>query len=326
MEFENQTSINAFILLGLSDNSDLQIILFLLFFIVYMATVAGNVLLILAVRVNSRLHVSMYFFLANLSFLDICYTSIILPKMLVNIAASSKCISFSGCFLQLYFYLLMGETECVLLAFMAYDRFVAICNPLRYNVIMNAMSCLGMISVSWVTGCIISSIDLYFTYQLQFCGPATINHFFCEGPSLLQLACSDISENNIVMLVGSTILLLVPLSLILYSYVHIFLVILKIQSGRYKAFSTCTSHLIVVIIFYGTGIFMYMQPRHRSSDVSGKIIAIFYTIITPMLNPLIYSLRNKDVHQALRQVGKSMVILQGLTSKQDAMNKVFPKK
>ncbi|CAN2391856.1 Olfactory receptor [Pristimantis euphronides] len=308
MGIENQTSKN-FILLGLSDNPHLQVILLMVFLIVYISTVAGNFLLIIAVRVDHRLHTSMYYFLSNLSFLDICYTSIIVPKMLVNIAVSSSIISFSGCLLQVFFYLFMGETECVLLAFMAYDRFVAICNPLRYNVIMNIVTCGRMISVSWVTGCIISLIDIYFVYQLKFCGPTTIiDHFFCEAPSLIQLACNDVSVNNIVMLVGSTIVLLIPLSLILFSYVQIFLVILKLQSGRYKAFSTCVSHLIVVILFYGTGIFMYMRPRHRTSSVHDKIVAVFYTIITPILNPLIYSLRNKDVHRALKQLERSVVI------------------
>ncbi|KAG9468112.1 hypothetical protein GDO78_013739 [Eleutherodactylus coqui] len=308
MESENQTLINYFILLGLSDDPHLQVLVLLLVLTVYLTTVAGNLLLIMAVSVDSRLHVSMYFFLSNLSFLDICYTTVIIPKMLLNIAVSSKSISFSECFLQVYFYLLMGQTECILLAFMAYDRHVAICNPLHYNVIMNIVSCITMIGVSWVIGCIVSSINIYLIYRLRFCGSPTIDHFFCEGPSLLQLACSDISLNNIFMLAGGTLLLLIPFCLILISYVHIFLVILKIQSGRYKAFSTCMSHITVVILFYGAATVTYMRPIHRTSNVYDKMVAVFYTIITPMLNPLIYSLRNKDVHRALKHLGRSMFI------------------
>ncbi|XP_069830424.1 olfactory receptor 13C4-like, partial [Dendropsophus ebraccatus] len=295
---------NEFLLLGLSENPKIQVILFQIFLLFYMSTVFGNFLLIVAVRIDSRLHNSMYFFLSNLSILDICYTSIIVPKMLVNIAISSRNISFAGCLLQVYFYLFMGETECILLAFMAYDRYVAICNPLHYNVIMNTVSCVRMISVSWVTGCIISSIDIYFVYQLRFCGPVTIDHFFCEAPSLLQLACSDISANNIVTMVGSSILLIIPVCLILFSYFKIFLVLVKIGSGRYKAFSTCVSHLIVVIVFYGTATFMYMKPRYSSTEVTDKMVSVFYTVVTPMLNPLIYSLRNKDVQRALRRMTK----------------------
>ncbi|XP_056408898.1 olfactory receptor 2D3-like [Hyla sarda] len=302
MKLVNETKINEFILLGLSENPQIQVILFQIFLLFYMLAVFGNFLLIVAVRIDNRLHHSMYFFLSNLSILDICYTSIIIPKMLVNIAVSSRTISFSGCLLQVYFYLFMGETECILLAFMAYDRYVAICKPLHYNVIMNSASCVGMIGVSWVTGCIISSVDIYFTYQLRFCGATTIDHFFCEAPSLIQLACSDISANNILTVVGSSILLIIPVCLILFSYFQIFLIIVKIGSGRYKAFSTCMSHLIVVIIFYGTATFMYMKPRSSSTEVTDKMVSVFYTVITPMLNPMIYSLRNKDVRRALRRV------------------------
>ncbi|KAG9468111.1 hypothetical protein GDO78_013738 [Eleutherodactylus coqui] len=304
MEFANQTKI---ILLGLSENPQIQVVLFQIFLFFYMSTILGNLLLIAAVRVDSRLHHSMYFFLSNLSFLDICYTSIIIPKMLVNIAVSSQSISFSGCLLQVYFYLLMGETECILLAFMAYDRYVAICNPLLYNVIMNTVSCVKMICASWVIGCIISSIDMYFLSKLRYCrSTTTIDHFFCEAPSLIELACSDISANNIVMIVGSTILLIVPVSLILFSYMQISLVLIKIRSQRYKAFSTCLSHLIVVIIFYGTALFMYMRPRYKTKEATDKMVSVFYTVVTPMLNPLIYSLRNKDVQRALRRMKKYM--------------------
>ncbi|KAM4043920.1 olfactory receptor 13C4-like [Anomaloglossus baeobatrachus] len=309
MDIVNETGTDEFILLGLSENPKLQVLLFHLFFLFYVSTVLGNFLLIVAVRIDSRLHHSMYFFLSNLSFLDICYTSIIVPKMLVNIALSSKNISFAGCLLQVYFYLFMGETECILLAFMAYDRYVAICHPLHYNVIMNTMSCVRMISVSWVVGCIISSLDIYFMSQLRFCGTITIDHFFCEAPSLLQLSCSDISINNIVTMVGGSILLIVPVCLILFSYVQIFVVLVKIGSRKQKAISTCVSHIAVVIIFYGTATFMYMKPRYTSTEVTDKLVSVFYTVVTPMLNPLIYSLRNKDVQRALGQMKKCITVL-----------------
>ncbi|XP_073418058.1 olfactory receptor 10A7-like [Dendrobates tinctorius] len=309
MEIVNQTRTDEFILLGLSENPEIQVLLFHLFLLFYVSTVLGNFLLVVAVRIDRRLHHSMYFFLSNLSILDICYTSIIVPKMLVNIASSSKNISFAGCLLQVYFYLFMGETECILLAFMAYDRYVAICHPLHYNVIMNTMSCVRMTCVSWVVGCIISSSDIYFMYQLRFCGPVTIDHFFCEAPSLLQLSCSDISVNNIVTLVGSSILLIIPVCLILFSYVQIFVVLVKIGSRKHKAISTCVSHITVVVIFYGTATFMYMKPRYSSPEVTDKLVSVFYTVVTPMLNPLIYSLRNKDVQRALQQIKKCISIL-----------------
>ncbi|XP_040203573.1 olfactory receptor 13C2-like [Rana temporaria] len=309
MTAENQSIVMEFILLGLTDNPSIQLWLFQLFSLVYMTTLAGNILLILAVRTDNHLHNPMYIFLSNLSFLDICYTSIIVPKMLLNIVLSTKKISYTGCVLQVYFYLFMGETECILLGFMAYDRYVAICNPLRYNVIMNTVSCTRMIGASWVAGGSIASFDIYFICQLKFCGHVTINHFFCEAPSLHQLSCGDISVNNIVTLVGGSILLLIPLCLILFSYIHIFLVVVKLPSGQYKAFSTCISHLIVVTIFYGTAIFMYMRPRYSDTEVTDKIVSVFYTIFTPMLNPLIYSLRNKDVQKALGHLGRSTVLL-----------------
>ncbi|XP_063775253.1 olfactory receptor 2G3-like [Pseudophryne corroboree] len=309
MSILNQSSVKEFILLGLSDNPDMQVPLFQLFLMIYMSTLAGNILLITAVRLDNRLHTTMYFFLSNLSFLDICYTSITVPKMLVNIAISSKSITSAGCYLQVYFYLFLGETECILLASMAYDRYVAICNPLRYNVIMDTASCIRMISVCWMTGSVGSSFDIFFICKLRFCGHITIDHFFCEAPSLVQLSCSDITMNNIVFWVVGTMVLLIPLCLILFSYIQIFFVIVRIPSGRYKAFSTCVSHLIVVIIFYGTAMFAYLRPRYSATEFTDKMVSLVYTIVTPMLNPLIYSLRNKDVRRALSLLGRSTLIL-----------------
>ncbi|XP_072265670.1 olfactory receptor 2D3-like [Pyxicephalus adspersus] len=302
MYSDNQSSVAEFILLGLSGDPFVQVLLFSFFFVVYMTTLVGNLLLIVAVKTDKRLHVSMYFFLASLSFLDICYPSIIVPKMLANLLSQKKSISFTGCATQVYFYLFMAETECILLALMAYDRYVAICNPLHYNMIMNTKVCFWMISMSWLTGGIVSSIDMYFIFSLTFCGPNTINHFFCEAPLLMQLSCSDITSTNIIQLVGTTILLFIPLSLILISYFQIIATIMGIHSLKYKTFSTCISHLLVVVIFYGTGIFMYIRPEHSVIEDTDKMVAIFYTTITPMVNPLIYSLRNKDVQRSMKKL------------------------
>ncbi|XP_018429949.1 PREDICTED: olfactory receptor 2D3-like [Nanorana parkeri] len=302
MNTGNQSTVSEFILLGLSSDPLVQIVLFPIFLIMYMTTLTGNILLMVAVRTDERLHTSMYIFLSSLSFLDICYTSSIVPNTLINFLLVKKTISFKGCAVQFFFSLFLGETECLLLAFMSYDRYVAICSPLHYNMIMNRRVSLMMISMSWLTGCVISFIDTCFTFTLHFCGPNTINHFFCELPLLLQLACSDISAVNILKLVGTTILLFIPLSLILISYIRIIAAIMTIRAGKSKAFSTCVSHLVVVVIFYGTAMFMYARPEHLVTEDTDKRVAVFYTVVTPMLNPLIYSLRNKDVQRAMRRL------------------------
>ncbi|CAI9617156.1 unnamed protein product [Staurois parvus] len=298
----NQSTVSEFILLGLSVDPLVQILLFFIFLAIYITTLAGNLLLIVAVRTDKHLHTSMYIFLSSLSFLDIFYTSTVVPKMLSNFLSLKKSISFAGCAIQFFFFLFLGETECILLALMAYDRYVAICNPLQYNMIMNTMVCVRMISMAWLTGCIISSIDTYFTFRLTYCGPNTINHFFCEGPLLIQLSCSDLSAVNILKLVLTTILLFIPLSLILMSYLRIIITITTIHLGKNKAFSTCVSHLTVVVIYYGTSICMYIRPEDSVPEDVDKMVAVFYTMITPMLNPLIYSLRNKDVQRAMRKL------------------------
>ncbi|XP_075125801.1 olfactory receptor 5A2-like [Leptodactylus fuscus] len=306
MERRNYSQVTEFILLGFSTIPSVQVFLFQIFLILYIGTVAGNLLLIVAVRSNHLLHNPMYIFLANLSFLDICFISFTIPKMLSNFFREKKTISYGGCLIQVYGFLVLGETECVLLAFMAYDRYVAISNPLRYNVIMKTTACVRMIGASWLTGGLVSSVDIYFVYQLRYCGDIVIEHFFCEAPSLMKLSCNDLSVINVVKLVGSAILLLVPLLCILYSYSHIILAILKIRTRRYKAFSTCISHLIIVILFYGTAIIMYMKPEN-SGYLSDKLIAVFYTTVTPMLNPIIYSFRNKDVQGAIVNLRRSVV-------------------
>ncbi|KAG8548238.1 hypothetical protein GDO81_026021 [Engystomops pustulosus] len=303
----NYSQVMEFTLLGFSTPPMVEVVLFQVFLILYMSTVAGNLLLILAVGCSHHLHTSMYILLANLSFLDICFTTITIPKMLSNFLMEKKSISFASCLIQVYAFLVLGETECVLLAFMAYDRYVAISNPLRYSTIMRTTTCVRMIGCSWLIGGLISSVDMYYLYRLRYCGVTTIDHFFCEAPSLMRLSCCDHSILDVIKLIGSTILLLVPLLCILYSYTHIILAVLKVNSRRYKAFSTCLSHLIVVMFFYGSAIIMYMKPEH-SGHMLDKLLSVFYTIVTPMLNPIIYSLRNKDVRGAITDLWRSTIM------------------
>ncbi|XP_077345282.1 olfactory receptor 5AP2-like isoform X2 [Lithobates pipiens] len=302
MYTQNQSTVTEFILLGLSADPFIQVVLFHIFLIVYMTTLTGNLLLILAVRADKRLHTSMYIFLSSLSFLDICYTSSIVPKMLVNFLSAKKSISFTGCAVQFCISLFLGETECLLLAFMAYDRYVAICSPLHYNMIMSTTVCFWVISISWLTSCIAASFGTYLTFRLIFCGPNTINHFFCELPLLLRLSCSDTSVINNLILFLLPFMLFIPLLLICISYIRIIIAVMTIRLGKSKAFSTCISHLVVVVIFYGSAMFIYTRPQQLFTGDTGKSVSIFYTVITPMLNPLIYSLRNKDVQKAMRQL------------------------
>ncbi|XP_069468395.1 olfactory receptor 2D3-like [Ambystoma mexicanum] len=304
MDKGNQSFVTEFILTGLSTDHKIEIILFVLFLFIYLATLMGNLVIIIVTQVDSRLRTPMYFFLSNLSFIDITYTSVIVPKMLNLFLSTRKTISFAGCITQVYICLFLGETECLLLAIMAYDRYVAICNPLHYATFMSKMACRKLAGVSWMCGFIISLTNILMTLQLPFCGPNRIDHFFCETPVLLKLACADIVASEVMMIVGTSVILCIPLLLILTSYCHIISTIVKMHyvEQRHKAFSTCGSHLMVVSIFYGTAMYMYMRPRSENSD-SDKAFSVFYTIIIPMLNPLIYSLRNKDVKQA---IGKTL--------------------
>ncbi|XP_030066685.1 olfactory receptor 2G3-like [Microcaecilia unicolor] len=303
MEWRNHTSLIEFILLGLSSQPKTQIFLFVVFLIIYMITLAGNILIIMVIKTNHNLHTPMYFFLSNLSFVDICYTSTIVPRMLRDFLSKKKVISYHECAAQMYISLSLGETECALLAVMAYDRYVAICNPLNYTVIMNNSTCITIAVVTWISGFLLSVVHVAFTLQLPFCGHNQIDHFLCEVPAMLRLACTDTHVNEIVIFAVDVIILMIPVSLISVSYVYIILTILKIKSadGRLKAFSTCASHVTAVILFYGSAIVMYMRPRSSSSPEQDKITSVFYTVITPMLNPLIYTLRNKDVKGAVKQ-------------------------
>ncbi|EHA97416.1 Olfactory receptor 10A7 [Heterocephalus glaber] len=297
------STVSEFLFLGLSSDPEIQLLLLVLFLFFYLITVAGNVLIITVIQIEPRLQTPMYFFLTNLSFLDICYTSTNVPQMLSNMAARKKTIPFSGCAAQMYFSLSFGMIECVLLGVMAYDRYVAICHPLHYTVIMDQNTCVQLAAVSWCSSFLSSMVISALTLTLPYCGPNVLNHFFCEVPSVLRLACTDTSITELVVFIFSIVIVFIPFLLIVVSYAQVLLSVLRmpLASGRHKALSTCTSHLTVVALFYGTAIFMYMRPQSKSSRAGGKVIAVFYTVVTPMLNPLIYSLRNQDVKGALKR-------------------------
>uniref|UniRef100_A0A8C8RM16 Olfactory receptor n=1 Tax=Pelusios castaneus TaxID=367368 RepID=A0A8C8RM16_9SAUR len=302
----NQSSSGEFILLGLSDRPHLELLLFVLILISYVMTLLGNTTIIVVSCLDPHLHTPMYFFLSNLSFLDICYTTSLGPQMLVNFRNTCKSIPWAGCVAQLFISLSLGSTECVLLAVMAYDRYAAVCQPLRYMAIMSRRLCLQMAATAWLSGISNALVKTVLTLRLPRCGQNRINHFFCEVPALLKLACVDTSVNMTELLASSVLLLLLPLGLILVSYGYISAAVLKMHSveGRHKAFNTCASHLAVVSLFYGTAIYMYLQPP---SQDQGKMVSLFYTMVTPMFNPLIYTLRNKEVHRALqRALGRNL--------------------
>ncbi|XP_061019977.1 olfactory receptor 13C3 [Dama dama] len=308
MEKINQTFVLGFILLGLSEYPKIEIVYFVVILSMYLVILIGNGVLITASIFDSHLHSPMYFFLGNLSFLDICYTSSSVPSTLVSLISKKRSISFSGCAVQMFLGFAMGSTECLLLGMMAFDRYVAICNPLRYPVIMSRVVSVLMASVSWLSGGINSIVQTSLAMRLPFCENNVINHFTCEILAVLKLACTDISLNIVTMMVSNIAFLVLPLLVIFFSYMFILYTILRINSatGRHKAFSTCSAHLTVVIIFYGTIFFMYVKPKSQELhgenklQASDKLISLFYGVVTPMLNPIIYSLRNKDVKAAVK--------------------------
>ncbi|XP_074143110.1 olfactory receptor 13C7-like [Sminthopsis crassicaudata] len=306
----NVTTVKEFILLGLSGHPKLETTLFVLILWMYLVILLGNGVLITATIYDSHLHTPMYFFLGNLSFLDICYTTSSVPLILVSFLIPRKSISFASCAIQMSLSFAMGATECILLSMMAFDRYVAICNPLRYPVIMNKTVYVSMAVCSWTAGAVDSIIQTSLAVQLPFCGANVIDHFVCEILAVLKLACGDITINVLTMTGSNLIFLVFPLISISISYVFILATILKIPSaeGKRKAFSTCSAHLTVVIIFYGTIFFMYAKPKAKDSvnadkeDITDKLISLFYGVVTPMLNPIIYSLRNKDVKAAVKNI------------------------
>ncbi|XP_069486136.1 olfactory receptor 5AR1-like [Ambystoma mexicanum] len=303
MDKLNQTSIQGFILLGLTADPDLQTILFIVFLFFYLITVLGNIGIIILTTIDSRLHTPMYFFLKNLSFLDLFYSSVIAPKMLFNLISGRKEISFFGCALQMYLFGSSVTVECLLLAVMAYDRYVAICNPLLYSVVMNKNMCVRLVVSTYSAGFLSALIHTISTFSLSYCGSNVIKHFYCDVPPLLKISCSDTTLVEILMFLFGGLAEMTSLLVILTSYMSIISSILKIHStiGRSRAFSTCASHLTAVCLFYGTIIFMYLRPPSAYSLEQDRVASVFYTVVIPMMNPLIYSLRNNDVKGALKK-------------------------
>uniref|UniRef100_A0A4X1STT7 Olfactory receptor n=1 Tax=Sus scrofa TaxID=9823 RepID=A0A4X1STT7_PIG len=300
----NSTSLHDFILLGFSDHPKLEMALSGVVATFYLITLVGNTAIILASLLDSHLHTPMYFFLRNLSFLDLCFTTSIVPQMLVNLWGPHKTISYGGCVIQLYVYMWLGSIECLLLAVMSYDRFTAICKPLHYLVIMNPHLCLKMIIMVWSISLANSVVLCTLTLNLPRCGNNLLDHFLCELPAMLKIACIDTTAVELSVFALGIAIVLTPLILILISYGYIAKAVLRMKSraGQRKAISTCGSHLTVVSIFYGAIIYMYLQPGNNASRGQVIFLTLFYTIITPSLNPLIYTLRNKDMKEALKKL------------------------
>ncbi|XP_078239626.1 olfactory receptor 5AR1-like [Pogona vitticeps] len=301
---ENHTVLREFFLSGLTENPEMTTLCFLFFLAMYLITCVGNLGMIALVRADAQLHTPMYYFLSNLAFVDFCYSSTITPKTLVDFLVARKAISFGGCVTQLFSFVLTASVECLLLAVMAYDCYVAICNPLLYPVVMTKQVCVQMVCIAYFIGFAHALAQTISTFSLSFCSSNIINHYFCDIPPLIKLSCSDTYNNEIVLYTFGTFYGIFTSAEIIISYVYIICTILKIHSseGRQKALSTCVSHLTVVLIFYGTTVFMYIRPISSYSLSRDKVISVFYTVVIPMLNPLIYSLRNKEVKDALRRV------------------------
>ncbi|XP_034957554.1 olfactory receptor 6B1-like [Zootoca vivipara] len=301
-EEENQTAPVAFILLDFN-SEDLQTLFSILFLPIYLVTMAGNILIIVLVVLNQHLHTPMYFFLGNLSCLETCYSSTIMPRMLVSFLTGDRTISINGCFAQLYFFGYLATTECYFLAVMSYDRYLAICKPLHYVMLMNGRICIMLIAGSWISGSLFISLIIFFVSQLQFCGPNKINHFFCDLIPMIRLSCNDTNLVETTAFIISFIGTLAPFIITVTSYIFIIKSILKIPSttGKQKAFSTCSSHLTVVACFYGSLMIVYVLPNISSLSDLKKLFSLFYTLLTPLVNPLVYSLRNKEVKEAIKK-------------------------
>ncbi|XP_075409030.1 olfactory receptor 9S13-like [Tenrec ecaudatus] len=300
----NYSDVTEFILLGFRTPPELQILLFLVFLLMYVVILVGNTSMIVVIKVDARLHTPMYFFLRNLSCLDLCYSTVIAPRTLANFLSNEKTISYNGCAAQFFFFALFVTTEGFLLAVMAFDRFSAICSPLRYPMHMSQKVCVRLVTGSYICGSINSIVQTGFTFSLHFCEENRLDHFFCDVPALIEISCADTFVNQIVLFILSAFIITVTTAAILISYAYVLSTVLKISStqGRTKAFSTCGSHIAVVSLFYGSVFFMYAQPGAISSPRQNKIVAVFYTLVIPMLNPLIYSLRNRDVKEAVKRL------------------------
>ncbi|NWS27401.1 OR6B1 protein, partial [Polioptila caerulea] len=301
---ENDTHVHEIILLGFPTTAELQALLFVIFLAAYLLTVTENLVIITLITANPQLHKPMYFFLGHLAFLEACYISVTVPKLLVVLVVKNQSISLAGCLAQLYFFVALVCTECVLLAVMAYDRCVAICSPLHYTLTMSHRACLQLATGSWLLGFLLAVLKVFFISQLSFCGPAVINHFFCDISPVLNLSCAKRRVAEMVDFVLALFIFLIPLCVIIISYIRIISTILLIPrtQNRRKAFSTCASHLAVVIVFFSATLFMYARPRSISSRDLNKLVSIIYTIGTPMLNPFLYCLRNQEVKDTLMKV------------------------
>ncbi|NXN25204.1 OLF1 protein, partial [Nycticryphes semicollaris] len=306
----NHTAVTSFVFTGLSDREDLQLPLFAAFSLIYGMTLLGNLGMILLIRCDPHLHTPMYFLISNLSFLDICYSSTITPNMLLNFLTASRGISYGGCLMQYSCFAFFATTEMFLLASMAYDRYVAICNPLLYTVIVTKRVCVLLIAGSYLGGAANSLIHTYGLLRLSFCRSNVINHFFCDLLPLLNLSCSDTHLNKLLTFVFGALIEATTFTVVIVSYFFIIAMVLRIRSakGRQKTFSTCASHLTAVFTFHGTILFMYFRPRSSCSQSTDKTISVFYTVAIPLLNPLIYSLRNNDVKHAAWKLLKRKVL------------------
>ncbi|XP_055975584.1 olfactory receptor 1361-like [Sorex fumeus] len=304
MEVGNLTQFSEFLLLGLSEDAREQQLIFILFLVMYLVTVLGNLLIILAIVTESRLHTPMYFFLANLAFVDICFTSTTIPKMLVNHVTGHRGIPYAGCLTQTFLFILFASLDCFLLGVMAYDRYEAICHPLHYGMSMTPEVCSLLVGASWAVAFGNSLVQVILLSHLSFCTHNQVHNFFCELSTLLNLACSDTLLNNVVSNSEGSLTVVLPFIGILISYWLIFSTVMRIPSktGRQKAFSTCSSHLSVVCLFYGTLIGVYFSPASSDKTQEKTVAAVMYTVVTPMMNPFIYSLRNKDMKGAFRSI------------------------
>ncbi|XP_010005575.1 PREDICTED: olfactory receptor 6-like [Chaetura pelagica] len=303
MTSDNRTHVVEFILVGFPGKQEIKLLVLLMFFLAYVLTVTENAMIVVLVWTNLQLQKPMYVFLGNLSFLEIGYISVTVPKVLVSLLTNRQGISFTGCMAQLFFFLALACSECTLLAVMAYDRYVAICNPLRYPVIMDHTLCTRLAVGSWISGFLISTVKVYFISHQEYCGPNIINHFFCDVSALLKLACTNTSVAELIDFLLALLILLVPLVVIMVSYVCIISSVLGIPSanGCHKAFSTCASHLLVVMVFYTASLFIYARPQSIDSFSSYKLVSVLYTVLTPLINPVIYCFRNQEFKIALRK-------------------------
>ncbi|XP_044840292.1 olfactory receptor 14A16-like [Mauremys mutica] len=300
----NQTTVTEFLILGFSDIWELQILYFIVFLVLYLISLLGNLLIIIAIALNRHLHNPMYFFLINLSILDFGYISVTIPKSMVNSLMNTSLISYYGCVAQVFFYIFFASANFALLTIMAYDRYIAICQPLHYEMVMNRRACVQMAASAWISGILCSALHTGNTFAISFCGGNMVDQFFCEIPQLLHLACSDSYLGEVVVISLFMLLSLICFAFIIVSYVQIFKTVLRIpsQEGRHKAFSTCLPHLIVVSLFLFTGTFAFLKPTSNSASDLNPLVAVLYSIMPPMMNPIIYSMRNKEMKGALSKL------------------------